>query len=185
MMQIVSRADPPSVRSAKSFSRIVSARNDFCTKNASHSRETTCETIRETIFQKPARRRDKFIVSREMLTETMHLQCIVFGVSFRFDFLGVAAKRFSANRCRSSTGARGSDPAKRGRGAGPKQKGGSIDRPSVPSQTGLVLQKTRHNDENGTYHPFLSRCKHVFSPAVLLGNANVASASANAIAGLL
>ena len=93
-MQIVSRADPPSVRSAKIFSQIV-------------SRETTCETIRETIFQKPTRRRDKFVVSRETITETMHLQCIVFGVSFRFDFLGVAAKRFSRQSLQKFYGRKG------------------------------------------------------------------------------
>ena len=152
-MQIVSRADPPSVRSAKSFSQIVSRETIFARKMRVVLRETTCETIRETIFQKPARRRDKFVVSRETMTETMHLQCIVFGVSFRFDFLGMAAKRFFANRRRSSTGARGSDPAKpRGRRLQIKKKSHN-DRSLGPSRTGLFLQKTRHNpNENGTYH---------------------------------
>ena len=105
MTQIVSRADPLSVCSAKVFSQIVSRETIFRRKMRVVSCETRRETICETIFPKPMRRRGNFVVSRETMNETMHLQCIVFSVSFRIVFLGAAAKRFYARRCRSPTGA--------------------------------------------------------------------------------
>lgn len=76
---------------------------------------------------------------------------------------------------------------KAGAGGWSKIKGGPMTTVRrCPRKQGWYCKKHDTTPmKTGLTTPFLSRCKHVFSPAVLLGNANVASASANAIAGLL